>query len=49
LLLEDSKHTDNLVPQNIGFRCQVSAQLLAKKTADLIEKETLKNRMTNDE
>jgi len=27
----------------------VSAQLLAKKTADLIEKETLKNRMSNDE
>jgi hypothetical protein len=32
-----------------GVRCQVSAQPLAKKTASLIEKETLKKRISNIE
>jgi len=35
--------------QNPETGSQVSAQPLAKKTAGLIEKETLKNRITNDE
>jgi len=39
------------LPDSYKFRSGpgVSAQSPAKKTADLIEKETLKNRMTNDE
>jgi hypothetical protein len=32
-----------------GFGCQVPAQPPAKKTAGQIEKETMNNRMTNDE
>jgi hypothetical protein len=35
--------------QVVKFTVQGSAPPPAKKTADLIEKETLKNRLTNDD